>query len=261
MLKRLLTAVAILFVCPTSAFSQDFFISFNENSRVASAGFPSGASGATGSFFIFADENLDFNQLDLDFNHDNSSVVAFTGGVVYNDGAPASGTAAQTFGGSFTSVALLDPAGVANGITATDGRLFAVSLLSAGQVPGSGASNFRAGANGFLLARVDFQIVGNGSVDFSFVLGDLGIFNDGQGQLEGLTFASATLENDAVPICIGLPIMVGDVDLDGFVTSSDIPPFVSILISGGYQEEADCDFNGVVDFADIPAFIAILNVQ
>ncbi len=52
--------------------------------------------------------------------------------------------------------------------------------------------------------------------------------------------------------------LLGDVNLDGVVNFSDIPAFISVLQSGGFQAEADCDESGVVDFADIPAFIAIL---
>ena len=82
-------------------------------------------------------------------------------------------------------------------MTATDGRLFATSFLSAGQVPGSGADNFEAGANGSLLAQVDYSIVGEGTANFSFITGDLGVVNDGVGQIP-VTFGtgSLTVEGD-----------------------------------------------------------------
>ncbi len=51
---------------------------------------------------------------------------------------------------------------------------------------------------------------------------------------------------------------IGDVNLDGVVDFADIPAFIALLQSGGYQFEADIDQNGVVDFADIPCFIEIL---
>ena len=167
----------------------DFFLSFDQNSRVdLDAVDP---SVATGSVFIFADENLDFNQLDLDILNDNSSVVSFTGGVVFNDGAPLSGTADSAPGGAFTSFSLGDPDG-RGGVTATEGRLFATSLLSPGQVPGSEASNFILDADGFLLAQLDYEIVGEGIANFDFILGDLGVFNDGVGEIVP-TLGSATL--------------------------------------------------------------------
>ena len=50
----------------------------------------------------------------------------------------------------------------------------------------------------------------------------------------------------------------GDVDMNGVVDFSDIAPFIGILQSGTFLEEADCNQDGVVTFADIPAFIGIL---
>lgn len=57
------------------------------------------------------------------------------------------------------------------------------------------------------------------------------------------------------------PTLLGDVNLDGVVNFSDIPTFISVLQSGGFQAEADCDLSGTVDFGDIPAFIEILMSQ
>jgi hypothetical protein len=56
----------------------------------------------------------------------------------------------------------------------------------------------------------------------------------------------------------GTTVTKGDVDLSGTVDFADIPAFIAVLQSGGFQAEADCDCSTVVDFADIPAFIAIL---
>ncbi len=54
------------------------------------------------------------------------------------------------------------------------------------------------------------------------------------------------------------PVLKGDVDLSGAVDFSDIPAFITVLQSGGFQAEADCDCSTAVDFSDIPAFITIL---
>ncbi len=56
----------------------------------------------------------------------------------------------------------------------------------------------------------------------------------------------------------GISPLKGDVDLSGAVDFGDIPAFISVLQSGGFQIEADCDCSGGVDFSDIPAFITIL---
>ena len=198
MFKKALFAAALL-VASSPAFvsAQDsFFFSFDQGAATPTTTVANTDIGSTGSLFIFGGADLDINQIDLDFNNDNSSVISFTGGVVFNEGAAASGMAAEAPGGSFTSFSLLDPAGP-GGVTATDGRIFATSFLSPGQQPGSGASNFVAGANGFLLAQVDYDIVGAGTANFSFITGDLGVVNDGVGQIP-VTFGtgSLTVEGD-----------------------------------------------------------------
>jgi len=61
-----------------------------------------------------------------------------------------------------------------------------------------------------------------------------------------------------VRVFVSKIITLGDCNLDGVVTFSDIAPFIAILQSGTFLAEADCNQDGVVDFADIPALIAIL---
>ena len=191
MFEKLLIAVAFLMVSsPAFVSAQDFFFSFDEFSREPTATVDADVTD-TGSVFIFGDENFDFNQADIDFSVSSPNVVSFTGGVVFNPGAFNSGMAAEANGGAFTSFSIGDPNGP-GGVTATDGRLFATSFLSPGQVPGSGASNFREGANGFLLAQLDYDILGGGAADFDFTLGDLGVVNDGVGFVVP-TFASGAL--------------------------------------------------------------------
>ena len=53
-------------------------------------------------------------------------------------------------------------------------------------------------------------------------------------------------------------VLLGDVNLDGVVDRSDVSPFITILMSGDFQDEADIDRNGIVDRADIRPFIDIL---
>lgn len=70
--------------------------------------------------------------------------------------------------------------------------------------------------------------------------------------------ASSTLSNFEIVVATFGTVLLGDVDLNGVVDFSDIPAFISVLIGGEFQVEADADQNGVVDFSDIPPFIAIL---
>ena len=52
--------------------------------------------------------------------------------------------------------------------------------------------------------------------------------------------------------------LLGDVNLDGFVDFSDIPPFVTALLSGMFLCEADVNGDGFLDFSDIPPFVDVL---
>lgn len=54
------------------------------------------------------------------------------------------------------------------------------------------------------------------------------------------------------------PVLLGDCDVNGVVNFSDISPFITILLSSNFVEQADCNQNGVVDFSDISPFITIL---
>jgi len=60
-------------------------------------------------------------------------------------------------------------------------------------------------------------------------------------------------------VTLTAPIILGDVNLDGKVDFLDIAPFISLLSSGSFQDEADIDGSGVVTFLDIAPFIAILS--
>ena len=53
-------------------------------------------------------------------------------------------------------------------------------------------------------------------------------------------------------------ILLGDVNRDAMVSFLDINPFIELLSTGTFLEEADCNQDGVVNFLDIASFIAIL---
>lgn len=55
--------------------------------------------------------------------------------------------------------------------------------------------------------------------------------------------------------------VLGDVNLDGFVSFLDISSLIAVLQSGNYQSEADCNEDGVVNFLDISPFLEILTAQ
>ena len=57
---------------------------------------------------------------------------------------------------------------------------------------------------------------------------------------------------------ITVPFILGDCNQDGVVNFLDINPFIGILASFTFLEQADCNQDGVVTFLDIAPFIAIL---
>ena len=169
---------------------------------------------------------------------------------------------------------------VSNAINASISR---VELLSDGtlalqeQIAAAGVSGFATGGT-------------TGPVVFGTTDGfiDLDVTDDGEYlyQLQGLSGAISAYEINAdnslslVQVASGfLPevdtqglvtfqrasstasTLHGDVDLSGAVTFADIPPFIVVLSSGGFQAEADCTPDGTVDFADIPSFVNALSSQ
>ena len=55
-----------------------------------------------------------------------------------------------------------------------------------------------------------------------------------------------------------IPVLLGDCNFDGIVNFLDISPFVGLLTSGVYVEQADCNEDGVFKFLGISSFIALL---
>ena len=201
MFKQFLIAAAVVMASsPAVVSAQDFFFSFDEFSRQPTLTQASPAAGgpATGQVFIFSDIALSFAQLDLDFTVDNPGVASFTNGV------------AADSDGSFTGFFVEDPNVRAAPITPTDGRLFAVTInipplgLNPGQVAfGTYDWEFRAGANGFLLATIDYSISGPGQANFDFIVGALGVVDDGFGGVGSfdpdLAGSTGTLTVESVP--------------------------------------------------------------
>ena len=56
-------------------------------------------------------------------------------------------------------------------------------------------------------------------------------------------------------------LLLGDVNGDEIVSFADVSPFIALLSTSGFQEEADINRSGTVDFADVSPFIAILSSQ
>ncbi len=56
-----------------------------------------------------------------------------------------------------------------------------------------------------------------------------------------------------------VPLVLGDVNLDGTVNLLDVSPFVDRVTGGQFQAEADINFDGVVGLLDVAPFVALLS--
>ena len=121
------------------------------------------------------------------------------------------------------------------------------------------------GTNGFVLNGVNFDDRSGNSVSAAGDVNGDGIDDLiigaylGNRVLDQLSNAS-TGESYVVFGQAAVPSpLIGDVNQDGEVNFLDIAPFISILSSDGFLEEADINEDGVVDFLDIGPFIDVLS--
>ncbi len=250
MLKKILIVAAILVASPSLVLAQDIFWSFSPMTlRTSSSG------NANGSFsaYILSDGLFGFHNLNLDFTTTNSDVIRFTGIEAFNP------VATDNTGTRYTP-------GVAARIEPGTNSGFFLTVNGLGRAIRNPARERlvdplfieEVGPNGaFILARVDFDIVGEGTADLELSLGDNGALDiSGQPVDPAPTFGSATLDTS-------LPIddIVGDVNMDGDTNFFDIPAFIAVLISGVFQAEADINLDEEVNFGDIPPFVFILSNQ
>lgn len=120
-----------------------------------------------------------------------------------------------------------------------------------GQVNGDGEPI--APDNSFGSSRNEFLVFGGRDSG--------GIIEDGGGLcMDDVRIYNRPLDAQAAAV-LATPsdgILLGDVNRDGVVDFLDISPFITVLATNGFQEEADIDQNGAVDFLDISPFIGIL---
>ena len=165
MFKRALIASAILIASTPYASAQDIFWSFSPT-EVVSTSTVDFVQAGVGSVYIFSDGLFSFDALDLDFTLSDPSVIRFTGGESFNPTFNVIGGTRFDF-----SELTIDS-------TAASGKLFSLNVIQNGVNAALGPMfdpDFEAGIglNGaFLLARVDYEIVGrNSTVDLDFTLG------------------------------------------------------------------------------------------
>ena len=207
-----------------------------------------------GSVNIYSRSGFDFHAADINIFSSDTSVARITGGEAFNPSA-------LVYDGRFNSVSLTADAGggsgdleviavTRDGVIGVLGALF--DPLFDHSIDPSGTAN---PPGSFLIARVDFEIVGEGTAEFSLDLDEFGVHT-----LPDIvfvpTFGSATLEVGS-SVVLGDRIL-GDVNLDGGVNFLDIFPFIWVLSTPVYLFEADMDRNQEVNFLDIQPFITTL---
>ena len=103
---------------------------------------------------------------------------------------------------------------------------------------------------GDLTFRSGFSVrIGDGENRIAF--GDM----DGDSDLELVT---SNRSADSISVIFNDCFLLGDINLDGQVDRLDINPFVNLLQTGTYMNEADVNMDGAVNLLDIAPFVALL---
>ena len=195
-MKRFLFAVAAVVCCSSSIFAQDIFFAFGSGAAATdSQSLDVTTDGTSGQVNIFSRTGLELPALQFGFEV-NTDVVELTGGSAFDDEFNTIGgfrfdspptLNVEAGGGNYGGVAILE-----NGVGSGIGQLFD---------PG-----FDADAGGFLLATLNFDVVGNGTATFNPVLFGEG-FRDADfiDITDSITFGSAALTVTGVADAPGVP--------------------------------------------------------
>ena len=165
---------------------------------------------------------------------------------------------ALTLPGDVTTISLMSP-GEAGSVTGNTFNQLANSLMLDGNLVIMDGFGFAGGDQTFDLSGVPISPVDFNNVDIAR-LGNV------------ITVSSSVTIDDTVNFGVSdIPLIIemnfvasgvapeltllGDVNLDGAVDCFDISPFIIMLITRGFSEEADCDGSGFINFLDIRPFV------
>ena len=137
-------------------------------------------------------------------------------------------------------------------------QLFGLSVSGAGDVNGDGADDLIVGTRN-TTARVFSGA--DGSVIYDIDSRGFGASVSGAGDVNGDSVADFIVGGSTTQearVYVSQIIILGDCNQDSVVNFLDITPFIGILSSGSFLEEADVNRDGSVSFLDITPFIGIL---
>ena len=195
-MKRFLFAVAAVVCCSSSIFAQDIFFAFGSGAASTdSQSLDVTTDGTTGQVNLYSRTGLGLDGIQFGFEV-NTDVVELTGGSAFDEPFNVIGgtrynapplLVVEAGGGNYGGVNLTE-----NGLGSSVGELFD---------PG-----FDADAGGFLLATLDFDVVGNGTAVFNPVLFGEGFRDtDFIDITDSITFGSAALTVTGVADAPGVP--------------------------------------------------------
>ena len=218
-----------------------------------------GASGVSSGFTNSNNQvNVSGGEVGGFFQLTDSTELNLTGGQLNSFGV-FSGSTANISGGTVTRFPDIFSSGTVN---ISGGDVFAIRVFSGGEVNLFGSVFAIDGIPIDLVAGEEF-VVNDRNVTLTGTLSD-GSFIETSLTTAFGGFSSSQPDGAAAGARVTVtrvaePTLLGDVDQNGTVDFLDIGPFIALLSSGGFQQEADIDENESVDFLDIGPFIAILS--
>jgi len=246
---------------------------------VFSGGVANISGGSTGRVDVFSGGELNVSGGSLfDVDADSGSEVNITDGTIRSGISANSGSVVNISGGTFDESGrpvVFDFGSLVN----ISGGTFSGTVIAGSELNISGGSfegifaalsgsEVNISGSDFLIDGVALNSLQLGQ---AFTIADRdvtlsGVLDDGQPfsfELNSVnSFTDDSFDPEAtLTVTLTAPFLLGDVNQDGAANFEDIGPFIMVLQSGSFLEQADTNEDGVVDFEDIESFTAILACQ